>query len=302
MRSVSFLQQSHRGLVPALVTAILAIACAAIFLREAAPTPPLVIAGLRLVLAGFLLWGIARARPGSGVAPGRESLLAGVLYAVHFGTWIASLWLTTLAASTTLVTASPVFLAIHGLWTGRDRPSPGLLGCLALATGGVALIAVGTDASATAPNPALGNALAVVGAIAMAGYLLLTRRLGERLDVTRFGMRATLSGGAILLGGAGLLGQLPVPASLSSLGWIALAAAVPQVLGHSLLTWAMKVTTPTVVGLATLGEPVVTTALGFWLYAERPGPWVLAGCALTLVAVVATLRVSRGTAAAPEPV
>ena len=291
----------HPGLVPALVVALLSIAAAAVFIREAAPTPPLVIAGWRLVLAGLAYTALAavlrvtsgpepRSRAASPAFMTVAAIAAGLCYAVHFGAWISSLWLTTLAASTTLVTASPLILALHGSITGRDRPSRTLWMALTIAAAGVAFIAMGGDASDTAPAPVLGNALALLGAAAMAVYLLLTRRLSDRIALTRFSAVATLAGGAMLLALALALGQSLVPMTSASLGWIAVSALVPQLLGHTLITWSMQHTTPTTVGLVTLGEPVVTTTLGMWLYGEVPSSSVLVGCALTLVAVVVTLR------------
>ncbi|MBT9556383.1 MAG: DMT family transporter [Myxococcales bacterium] len=294
----------HPGLVLALVVALLSIAAAAVFIREAAPTPPLVIAGWRLVLAGIAYSAYAavtRGRHGAlsteGAAPkavmSLAALGAGACYAVHFGAWISSLWLTTLAASTTLVTASPLVLALHGAVTGRDRPSTSLWLALGIAAVGVICIATGGDASGTAPAPVLGNALAFLGAGAMAVYLLLTRRLGGRIDLTRFSAIATLAGGAMLLALSLALGQSLLPRTAASVGWIVVSALIPQLLGHTLITWSMQHTTPTTVGLVTLGEPVVTTALGVWLYGEVPSAAVLTGCGLTLLAVVVTLRARR---------
>lgn len=279
-------------LVLALTLAIASIAAAAVFIREAAPTPPLTIAALRLLLAGALvtvpLWRRVRAIPPT------RALIGGVLYAVHFGTWIASLWLTSLAASTTLVTASPLFLAAHGAVTGTDPPPPALWAALLVALAGVAFIALGASSGHVGTAPLLGNLLALTGALAMAAWLLLCRRLGPTLDAPAFGAAAALVAGILLAALVLATGGSLAPASATSWAWIALAALVPQVVGHTLMTWSLRHTTPTVVGLMTLGEPVVTTALGAWLYGEIPGSAVLLGCGLTLVAVVATLRVRRG--------
>ncbi len=264
------------------------------FIREAAPTPPLSIAALRLLLAGGVLSAVLAHRVRR-LPPG-PVLLGGALYAVHFGTWIASLWLTSLAASTTLVTASPLFLALHGAFTGRDRPDVRLWIALAFAMAGAGAIALGGAPGVPAAIPWLGNTLATVGAVAMAGWLLLCRRLGPELDAPAFSAAAALVGGLGLAALALARGDSLLPVSVESFAWIALAALVPQLLGHTLITWSLRYTTPTVVGLLTLGEPVVTTFLGAWLYGEAPGSLVLGGCALTLAGVVWTLFSGRSRA------
>lgn len=313
-----------RHVGPALAGAATAISFAAIFFRLAAPTHPLVAAGVRLVIAAALLAPLTIRARRRGALPGpvlRAAVAAGLLYGVHFGAWVASLGLTSVAASVTIVTATPLLLAAAALVTGRDRPDRSLWGALALGVGGVAIIggshAGGGDALA-------GDALAGLGAAAMAGYLLLVRRLshavepapvsrhlqaaaasprapshrsgmeGARgLEVLPFAGVATAVGGCALLATAGALGISPIPPSASAAGWLLAAALVPQLIGHTLLTWALRWATPTAVGISTLGEPVGATLLGWAWLAEIPAPVVLLGCAVTLSGVVLAARAGR---------
>jgi drug/metabolite transporter (DMT)-like permease len=132
----------------------------------------------------------------------------------------------------------------------------------------------------------------------MAAYLVLGRSLGKQMDVWAFSGIATGVGAALLLGSAVVLGVSPVPPSLGAFGYLVLAALVPQLIGHSLLTWSLRHARPTVVGISTVGEPVGSTLLGlFWLGEQVP--WVVAlGCAVTLGAVVVALL---GAPRAPSP-
>ena len=50
-----------------------------------------------------------------------------------------------------------------------------------------------------------------------------------------------------------LIGVEFAAASIEALGYLALAAIFPQLIGHTLLTWSLRYTTPTVVGITTLG-------------------------------------------------
>lgn len=285
----------ERRWVPlALVVGVTAIAFAGPFFRKAAPTHPFVAAGLRLAMASALLLPFTLRARAAGRFDRRlagAAVLGGLAYAVHFGSWVASLYLTTVAASVTLVTATPLLLAVVALVTGRDRPSRALWLALLFAGVGVSLIGgydLGSDTDAL-----LGDLLAVVGAAAMAAWLLLGRRLGE-FDVLAFSGMATGVAALLLLTTAAVMG-LPLGAATPE-AWLflALAALIPQLVGHNLLTWALRHTTPTVVGMATVLEPVGATALAFlWLH-ESVSPQVLVGCGFTIAAVMLALRARDG--------
>lgn len=232
--------------------------------------------------------------PSSLVRAGR---LAGLLYALHFGTWVASLSLTSVAASVTLVTATPLLLAVLAFVLGKDRPTLAQVGAILFAGLGVALI----GSVDFGQGQLLGDALALGGAFAMAGYLFLARSLGPELDALELSWRAAAWGAAFLA--LAVIVASPFREALvwptpEAFGWIVLAALVPQLIGHTLLTSALARATPTEVGLATAAEPVLSTFLAWAWLAELPGPLVLLGCAVALVGVVGGVAASPRT---PHP-
>lgn len=275
----------------ALGVAVASISFAAIFFRQAAPTHPLVIAGTRLALASLVLaWPTWRAYEAERLPPEvlRRAAVGGLLYGVHFGTWVTSLTMTSVASSVTLVTATPLLLAILAILTNRDHPERRHWVSIGLAVVGLSLI--GWADLSLSPEALLGDVLALVGAAAMAFYLLLVRGMGAELDVLAFSGVSTAVGALSLLGAAVALDVPLAFASLESFGWVALAALFPQLIGHNLLTWSLRHATPTAVGIATVGEPVGSTFLAWVWLGERLGPLVAAGCAITLVAVFVSLR------------
>lgn len=266
----------------AMAVGAVAISFAAIFFRLAAPVDPLLASGLRLGLSALVLLPLWRRETSPRAR--RAAFLCGALYAVHFGSWVASLDLTTVAASVTLVTCTPLLLAGLGWLRGKDRPAARqTLGALTAVVG--AAVIGGSDLFA---GQLAGDVLALVGALAMAGYLAVARELGTELDPLALSARSALIA-AVGLGVVVLLRQPFAPAALpspESLGWIALSALVPQLIGHTALTYALKEATPTEVGLATALEPVLSTLLAWLWLTEVPGALVLAGCAVTLVGVL----------------
>lgn len=275
----------------AVLAGVTAISFAAILFKLAQPTHPLIAAATRLGISALLLapltlrgWrrGSLRGRIG------RDAVLAGFLYALHFGAWVASLELISVAASVTLVTATPVFLALVALATGTDRPTARHGVSIAIALVGVALIARASPGAGAWS----GNGLALLGAFAMGLFLLVARRHGESLDAWAFiGVACAVATVVLLL--LALVTGVPLELGPDALLPLLMAALVPQLIGHGCLTWSLRHLKPTTVGLATVAEPVGSTLLAWlWLH-EIPGGATLVGCAFVLVAVVLTLRGER---------
>ena len=280
-----------RAVVPALICAVVCISFAAIFFRKAMPTHPVVAAGLRLVIAAVLVAPAGVRSVRAGRAGGRvlgAGALGGLAYGLHFGSWVTSLTLTTVAASVTLVTATPLILAVVALVSGRDRPDRRLW--LAIGLGALGLLVIGGSDFGGGGDALLGDALAFLGAGAMAGYLLVARWLGDELDIWAFALAATGVGGATLLVGAVAAGIPIEVSSREAMGFIVLSALVPQIIGHNLLTWALRHAKPTLVGMATVGEPVGSTALAWLLLGEAVSPQIAVGCGITLAGVLLAMR------------
>ena len=212
----------------------------------------------------------------------RAAVFGGAFYAAHFGCWVWSLELTTVAASVTLVTATPLLLAVWAVLTGVDRPHRTLWLALGLATVGIAVIGGGDLGTST--DALVGDALALAGAAAMAGYMLVVRPLGP-INVFAFTGIATAVGAAILSLTAVISGVSLAPHSAAAWGFLLLCALIPQLIGHSALTYSLRTLPPTTVGIATLGEPVGAAVLAAMFLSEVPSTPTVVGCAVTISAV-----------------
>ena len=277
-------------LAAGLGVAIVALSTAAPFFRQAEPTHPMAAAAIRLAAAfvcllPFFLRAVRRGDVDRRfVAHGAG---AGIFYALHFGFWVTSLTMTSVAASVTLVTATPVLLAVWAWLWKTDRPTTRTY--VALGICAVGMTVIGWHDLGISTEHALGDLLAFGGAAAMAGYLLIARRLGDDFDVFAFMGVATGVGAAVLFGACIVVGVDPRPASTEAFVFLLLAALFPQLVGHNLLTWALRYTTPTTVGITTVGEPVGATILA-WLWLGETVGWVTAtGCVLTLTGVVVAI-------------
>ena len=293
-----------------LVGAQIAVGAAAIFARLGlSGAPPLAVSAWRLVIASAVLLAIAgltprlRSRPLAD-ARGRSIphddkrrarvvlIAAGVALAVHFGSWIWSLEYTSVAVSTLLVATVPIWTAIYdSVVLKRHLSSIGYAAFLAGAAGLTLVVGFNRARAPIAGHEYLGDALAVVGAIAIGAYFLLVREVrhdfGTRSIVTR-----TYSWGALVL----LIGSLAAhqypPAITDQKAWggILAMALISQLLGHTGMNASLRWFTPSAVAMTTLLEPVIAAVLALMLFGETLTPPAVVGGVLVLLAIGAFLR------------
>lgn len=274
---------------------VLSISVAAPLFKLASPTHPLVASAWRLSIAG-LIWSILANRTLKLVPLSQQErrvgLWAGLCYAIHFGAWVWSLELTSVASSTTLVTTTPLMLALIGAMTGRDAPSLRAWWGVSIALLGVIVLTLTHSNTKESSEQAwIGDGLALLGAAAMALYFLKVRTLGVAVRLAPLSMLATL-GGAFWLWITCLF-ILPLSSLLPnhSMAFIALfgAALIPQLIGHAALTESLKSLTPTEVSSLTLFEPIGASLLA-WLWLGEPMTFELTLlCLMTLIGVKLTV-------------
>ncbi|MBC7220110.1 DMT family transporter [Candidatus Bipolaricaulota bacterium] len=272
-----------------LALGIVSLSWAAILLRFTS-SPVVTTAAWRMTLsAAVLLPLLAARRPGLPRRGVGLAALAGAFLALHFVLWFESLRHTTVASSVALVATTPIFVGLFSTLLLRERPSRALWqGILLSAAGG---ILIGGGDFAVGGEALLGNALALLGAVAASAYLLIGRRaqragpLIPYVSVT-YGVAAL-----VLLGGAGVSGDpLPLPRDWL---WIGLMALGPQLLGHTTVNWALRRFPTSAVAVAILGEPVGATLWAWLLLGEVPGALQGVGIAFVLLGIVRALREVR---------
>lgn len=271
---------------------VLCVSLASIFIRLA-DADPLTIAAYRMVIASAVVsaaGGLLARRQFSALRRADLPLLglSGLFLAAHFALWITSLSYTSVASSVLFVTTTPVFVAAASSLYAEDRLGRTTALAVALSVAGGAVLAAGDWAEGE--RRLSGDALALAGAAAVSGYLLIGRRVRRRIPnlpyitVVYAAAAAALTAAAVSTG-APMLG-LPVETYF----WMAMAALVPQAVGHSLLNWALGYWPVTNVTLAVRGEPIIATLAAIPVLGEVP-PWtVIPGGALVLLGVYLAVR------------
>ncbi len=281
-------------------------------LAQAESVPSLVIAAYRTAVATLILLPMMLLRHrdevrGLGRADWRLALLSGVLLALHFATWISSLAYTSVASSTVLVSTSPLWVALASpFFLGESFTRPLKIG-MGLALVGSMLIGVaGTLAwvdgrvvfttgmvAGAAGRPLLGNALALLGAVAAAGYLLIGRKLRVRLSLVSYITLVYATAALCLIVVVYLTGNSMFGYSPQAYLIFLLMALGPQLLGHSSFNYALAYLPAAIVGATTFAEPIGASILAFLIFGEVPGPLVLLGGAFVFAGLLAAGRRAR---------
>jgi drug/metabolite transporter (DMT)-like permease len=156
----------------------------------------------------------------------------------------------------------------------------------------VVIASVGSVGSATF----FGNALAVIGAVAVAVYVLIGRSLRTTgvsvlpYSIVVYASAATTLVPAALYGGVPLWGY-----SGETWFWLWAVTLGPQILGHTVLNWALRYVEASLISGTILAEPVVSALLAWLILSERPGLATLLGGAVVLAGLFLLLRGYRAS-------
>jgi len=262
-------------------------------LIKLADAPALIIAAYRLGIAGLLLTPLAwtRRREALRRLDGRDwllSLLSGAFLSAHFLSWISSLQYTSVASSVVLVSTNPIFVGLGAAFILKERLHPLLIGGIVLSVAGGSLI--GSGDFQLGGRALYGDLLALVGAIAHSGYLLIGQRVRKKTDLLTYisivyGMAAVLLVGSALISGQAFLGY-----SARTYLMMVLLALGPQLLGHSSYNWALRYVPAAVVAVVILGEPVGATILASLILGEGLSWQKVLGGGLVLGGIYLAIR------------
>ncbi|MEO1163346.1 MAG: DMT family transporter [Chloroflexota bacterium] len=286
---------------------LIAMSVSGILVRYAqgAGVPSLAISALRLVIsAGLLTPFVIRSYWSDiqkltlrdmGLAVG-----AGTFLALHFASWVTSLEYTSVLISVVFVTSSPLWVAILEFVFLKVRLPRLVLVGLVIAIGGGLLIGFG-GLGATQTNDVdtgrefIGGALSLAGAMTIAAYLLIARKLQQPRDADDATSKLPIvpyiwlvygTAGIILLVWA-LLAGVPITGhSTEGYLWVFAMAIFPQLVGHTSLNYAVGYLPATIVSMVTQLEPVGSAILAYFLFDELPLPLQILGSVVIIAGVM----------------
>jgi drug/metabolite transporter (DMT)-like permease len=290
---------ARRAAPLALLGATVAVSVSAILIKEA-QTDAATVVWLRMALAATVLlpWALPQLRARSVGGSRRDAGLtaaAGVLLAVHFLTWTASLAYTSVAASVLLVSLHPLIVTPLGARLYGDAVGRRVVVGIGLALAGTVVTCAGAVGSGG--NALGGDLLALTGGVALAGYLLIGRGRRRHGGVAAYSALAyavvSVAGVGVAAGGATL--HVPSARTLVACTGLALVCTIG---GHTVFNWTLRRLPAATVSLAFLGEPPLAALLAFLILGQGVPVATIVGGVLIIAGLAAAVSSPGG---APYP-
>lgn len=254
----------------ALTTGVIAISTGAILVRLA-DAPSLVIAAYRVGLAALILIPLAihtsrREILALNASDWKIAALSGLFLSMHFAAWVTSLKFTSVANSVVLVNTSPVWVGIFAPFITGEKLRPMVFFSIFLSVFGVLAIGIGDSASGN--TALLGDLLALSGGVCAAGYLMMGRRLRQKLSLIAY-VSICYGGAACILWSIVIGFRFQIWGfGTQTVAAFVLMALFPQLIGHSCYNWALKYFSTSFIAVSLLGEPIGATIFAYILFHE----------------------------------
>lgn len=215
----------------------------------------------------------------------RRFVLYGLVTALHFLFYIASLSFTTIAHSLSIIYTAPIFIAIlSALFLGEHIPRHKYIG-IVVAIVGVAILA-GFEPQVTA-RMLFGDLLALGSAVCFGFYSVFGRSQRERYPLLTYAF--TVYGMAALwLAPVALVSFQPVFTPLSILA-VVLLGVFPSGVGHTLYNAAIRKVHAAYANLIATQEVTGGIILGILILGEMPSLNTIIGALIALAGIIVVL-------------
>ncbi|PZD73531.1 putative cystine transporter YijE [Acaryochloris thomasi RCC1774] len=243
---------------------------------------------LLLALPFFWVWMQTESSENVKRPTGLALVISGAFFAADLAVWHWSIQLTSVANATLLANFAPIFVVLGSWLIWGQRCSRSFFGAVILVLLGACLL---VSASLKLDAQYLwGDALGLLTAVFYAGYMLSVARLRVQFSTVVVSLWTSLVGGGLLLLIALMTGDQIFPTTLQ--GWLVLVAlaVISQVLGQSLIIYALAHLPTAFSSLSLLLQPVVAALLAWALFKEALGLWQGVGGMIVLLGIVLARR------------
>ena len=256
--------------------------------------PPFLLAAIRFLIAGFVLFGWMRAK--GTVFPSRREWFSVMVLAVLFfvGDYGLVFWAERRVPSgvtAVMMATIPVFMALSEILFLKTQRLTARLGvALLVGIGGVLVLISRSISFGDSPIDTLGALALMVAAISWAVGSALTRTLPLPSSKAMSSGAQMLTGGVLLAMVSAALGEFHGfrVQAVSLKAWLALAYLIVagSIIAFTAYVWLIHHESPTKVGTYAYVNPVVAVLLGYFLGGEALSLRTIIGTMLVLVSVV----------------
>ncbi len=256
--------------------------------------PPLLLAAMRFLVAGLVLYGWMVAQGERSPNPRQwasVSLLAILIFLIDYGLvfWAEQRVPSGLAA--VMMATIPVFMALSEIiFLRTQRLTVRLALALLIGIGGVAVLVSRTLNLGGAPVDRVGAVALIVASMSWSVASVITRKLPLPSSKVMSSGAQMLAGGIFLALAAAALGEFRNfhPSSVSRGAWLSLLYLIVagSIIGFTAYVWLIHHESPTKVGTYAYVNPVVAVLVGYFLGGEGLGVRTILGTLLVLISVV----------------
>ena len=208
-------------------------------------------------------------------------IISGVFLALHFASWIASINMTTISNSTILVSCSPIFVSLANFFFLKEKFTSKIFIGISMSLVGTIIIAIGSTGGSTS-SMMVGNILAFMGAIFVAGYLVIGGIVRKNVSAGAY-VFIVYSVSVIVLFFMCLLTDTPIyPYSPKEFILFLALAIFCSIFGHTVYNYLMKYISATLISISTLCEPIFASILALIIFKEIPSIYTLIGGTIIL--------------------
>jgi drug/metabolite transporter (DMT)-like permease len=256
--------------------------------------PPFLMAGMRFLVAGIILyaWMRARGTPSPTAREWRSAALLGVLiFVFDYGLLFWAERRVPSGIAAVMLATIPVFMTLSEIWIIKTQRLSARLGA-ALITGiaGVAVLVNPSGSFGDVPIDTPGACALIVAAISWSLASALTRKVPLPTAKTMSSGIQMLAGGVLLTLAATLLGEFRGfrMQAVSARAWLALAYLIVagSIVAFTAYVWLIHHESPTKVGTYAYVNPMVAILVGYFLGGEKIGLRTIVGSVLVLLSVI----------------
>ena len=199
------------------------------------------------------------------------AIVSGASLAIHFATWMESLFLLTVAVSVTLVVTYPLITALIEHFILKEKIK--IIQWIGITVAFIGASALSFSTINDKPlshtsNTILGLLLALVGALTAAIYFVIGRIIRQETSMITYTSITYTSASIILLLTSISLGYNLVKYDAPTWLYFVLLAIVPMLGGHSVLNYLLKYIKASIITATVLGEPIGASILAAIILGE----------------------------------
>lgn len=270
-----------------------------------AEVPPFLLAGMRFLVAGIVLYAWMRAKGTASPALrewGSATLLAVLIFVLDYGLLFWAERRVPSGIAAVMVATIPVFMTLSEIiFLRTQRLTMRLGGALLVGIAGVAVLVSHSRSFGGEPVDTLGAVALEVAAITWSIASALTRKLTLPASKAMSSGAQMLVGGVLLTLAAASLGEFRGfhVQAVSVKAWLALVYLIVagSIIAFTAYVWLIHHESPTKVGTYAYVNPVVAALLGYFLGGEALGVRTILGTALVLVSVLVITTAPKRTLA-----